>query len=121
MAISGKSGEVDNGATMLGVKSGTMDYTFDALEATDFADVGVRAYIPGCSGWSGSFEGYKEAAPETIGTEIALSLKESQTATQKWVGQAIITGVHPSTSYDGVVSYSYDFQGTGAIGTFPTT
>jgi len=113
--VAGKAGEVDNGATISGIKSWTLDYTVDALETTDFADAGVRSYIAGCSGWSGSFEGYKEGAPEAIGSEVALTLKETQTANQCWVGQALITGIHPSTSFDGVVSYSYDFQGTAGL------
>jgi len=116
MALSGKLGEVQvAGATIAGIKSWTIDYTSDAIEATDFADVGVRAYIAGISGWSGSFEGYKEAAPTGIGAEIALVLRESTNATQQYTGQAILTGSHETVAVDGVIGISYDFQGTGAL------
>ena len=114
--FSGKAGAVNVAAADVnGIKSWTLDYVYDALEGTGFDSSGHRVYTPGLDGWSGSFEGFKDAAPLTIGTEVALVLEETQTATQKFSGQAIITGLHPSVSVDGIVSYSYDFQGTGAL------
>ncbi len=98
-----------------GIKSWTLDYTADPLETTDFADSGVKSYIIGGSGWSGSFEGYKDGVPISIGSEVYLVVGESSTASNNWIGKAIITGAHPATSADGVVTYSYDFQGTGAL------
>lgn len=120
--IAGKSGAVFIGTAGDGdeaevgdCKSWSLDYTVDALETTDFEDDGVRSYVPGCSGWSGSFDQVKDGVPEGIGTLIKLQLKESDTADQLWEGDAIITGVHPSTSFDGIVTYTYDFQGSGAL------
>ncbi len=114
--LAGYAGEVTSAAAeVVGIKSWALDYVFDALEGTAFDSSGHRAYTPGLDGWSGSFEGYKDGAPLTIGTEVALVLKESQTATQKWLGQAIIMGAHPATTVDGLVAISYDFQGTGAL------
>jgi len=114
--INGTAGEVRvDGATVDGIKSWTLDYVQDALETTDFGDLGVRSYVAGLSGWSGSFEGFKEGEPTGIGAVIALILMESATANQLYTGQAIITGSHPSVSVDGIVGISYDFQGTGAL------
>lgn len=119
--VSGKAGAVTVPAgAVAGIRSWTLDYAYDALESTGFDSSGHRAFIPGLDTWSGSFEGSKDAAPLTIGSEIALELKETATATQKWTGQAIINAVHAETSVDGLVSYSYDFQGTGPL-TIPTT
>ena len=98
-----------------GIKSWTLDYTADTLDATDFDDAGIRAHIIGQSGWSGSFEGYKDTTPLSIGSEVYLVLGESTTAYQNWIGKVIITACHPTTSYEGIVTYSYDFQGTGAL------
>ena len=98
-----------------GIKSWSLDSTADTLEATDFDDVGVKAYIIGGSGWSGSFEGFKDTTPLGIGAEVYLVLGESTTAYQNWIGKAIITACHPSTSLDGIVTYAYDFQGTGEL------
>ena len=114
--ISGKAGEVQvAGATVAGIKSWSVDYTGDALETTDFGDSGHRTYIPGIDGWSGSFSGFKDGAPKSIGSEVALILKESATTGQQYTGQAIITGAHPSVDVDGVAGISYDFQGSGAF------
>ena len=98
-----------------GINTWSLDYTSDALESTDFYDAGVKSYIVGGSGWSGSFAGYKDGAPLSIGEQYGIELAESATTTQMWLGTIFITGVHPSVGYDGVVSYSYDFQGTGNL------
>ncbi len=114
--LSGKAGEVTvAGVSVTGIKSWTLDQKVEALDSTGFDSSGVKAFIPGASEWSGSFEGSKDGAPLTIGTEIALVLKESQTATQKHTGQAIVTGLSAKTDISGLVSYSYTFQGTGAL------
>jgi len=98
-----------------GIKSWTLDYTADTLDATDFNDAGVKAHIIGGSGWSGSFEGFKDTTPLGIGSEVYLVLGESTTAYQNWIGKVIITACHPVASHDGIVTYGYDFQGTGAL------
>ncbi len=121
MAISGKAGQVNatgaGAATeTLGVKSWTLDSVVDTLDSTDFDDAGIKAYIVGCSGWSGSFEGFKETTPVGLaGAAITIGLLESQTSNQIWTGSAYITGIHVNTSHDGIVTYAYDFQGTGAL------
>jgi len=112
--LAGKNGYVDTGSTVAGINSWSIDYEADALETTDFGDVGVKSYIIGGSGWSGSFEGYKDGVPQGLaGASVTLSLYED--ATYLWTGDAFITGVHASSSHDGIVSYSYDFQGTGVL------
>lgn len=123
--LAGKSGAVystTTGGTATGVavvsgmKSWTVDYTSDALETTDFADVGIKTFIAGLSGWSGSFEGYKDGAPDlTVGTSYVLHLREGTLTTERYSGTALITGLHGSASIDGVVTQGYDFQGTGAL------
>ena len=114
--LSGKAGYVQSPNTVAGIKSWTLDYTVDTLDATDFDDAGVRAYIVGCSGWSGSFEGFKDTTPLPLaGAAVTVKLYESQTANQFWTGSAFVTGIHINSSHDGIVTYSYDFQGTGAL------
>ena len=118
--LAGKAGQVDaaTGVAVAGIKSWTLDYTADVLETTDFADIGVKSYIIGGSGWSGSFEGFKDAAPlglTTGGTAIDLKLWEETGAAKSWSGKAWITGIHTNTSNDGIVTYAYDFQGTAGL------
>jgi len=98
-----------------GINSWSLDYTADSLDTTDFHSAGVKENIIGASGWSGSFSGYKDGAPLSIGTQYGIELAESATATQMFVGNIFITGVHPSVGHDGIVSYSYDFIGTAGL------
>lgn len=114
---SGVAGQVDSPAEAAGIKSWNLEYTVDMLDTTDFADAGVSAFIAGKTQWSGSFEGYKDGTPEslTTGASITLKLYETQEANEFWTGQAYITAVRPSVDHDGIVSYSFDFQGTGAL------
>lgn len=115
MAISGKSGQVDDGAEVTGMKSWTIELTYAALDVTDFADGGESKFIPGISEWHGSFEGYKDTTPIVIGTPITITLWEQTGAAKKFYGPAIITNLRGSTDHDGIPSYSYDFQGTGTL------
>lgn len=104
-----------------GIKSWTLDYTLDVLETTDFGDGQAsnspKSYTPGLSGWSGSFEGYKDGVPQALSFSslVTLILTESETTGQSWIGDVYITGIHPSVSVDGIVSYTYDFQGSGEL------
>ncbi len=98
-----------------GIRTWSLEYTADMLETTDFADTGVSSFIPGKSQWSGSFEGFKDGVPLGIGVEVYLVLGETNTAYQGWMGKAIIMAARPNEDNDGLVSYSYDFQGTGAL------
>ena len=118
--LAGKAGDVTvAGASVGGIDGWEVTYTTNTEETTDFAAVGIETHIPTTSGWKGTFSGKKDGAPLTIGTEIALVLKESQTGTQKWTGQAIVTELGASTGAKGIAMYKYNFQGTGAL-TIPT-
>ncbi len=118
--ISGVSGlvvaGVGTGTTATGIRAWSADYTIDTLESTDFADAGIKTYILGGSGWAGSFEGFKDGPPIALSTvTCALQLREAATTGAVWTGNAYITGIHPSVSWDNMVQYSYDFQGTGVL------
>lgn len=112
----GNAGEVKAAATVAGIKSWTIDQVFDTGETTSFDDVGVKAHLPLGYGWSGTFEGYKTGVPLTIGAVVlACEFLETQTANQLFIGAIIVTGLHASNAHDGIVSYAYDFLGTGAL------
>jgi hypothetical protein len=116
--LAGYGGNVKYGAgptTSTGIKSWTLDKTVDTYDGTGFDSAGVKVFSPGLSSWSGSFEGFKDGAPIAIGTAVALELEESATAGQEWTGTGIITSVGVSAPVDGLVTYSYTFQGTGTL------
>lgn len=117
--LTGTGGQVDAASEVTGIKSWTIDYIYDTYDGTGFDSSAARVFVIGLSSWSGSFEGVKNGAPLTIGSSLSIALKESQTASQKFTGTAFVTGLHSNTSVDGIVTYSYDFQGTGTL-TIPT-
>lgn len=118
----GKSGEVQvpTASEITGIRSWTLDVISDTVETTSFDDTGVRAYLGTGQGWSGTFEGYKTGVPITLGGAVStITLRETGVGNEDWVGAVFITGHHTTSSHDGLVTYSYDFQGTAGV-TEPT-
>ena len=119
--VSGKAGNVTiTAGDITGVKSWTLDYSVDMLDTTDFIDGAAtnaaRTFLPALSTWSGSFEVVKGSAPSALGTSATpVALKLEEDGSVFWTGNAFVTGIHASTSVDGLVMYTYDFQGTGEL------
>ena len=121
--VAGRGGQVDiETIEITGIRRWSITYNVATGDVTDFADSGVRAVTPTISSWSGTFEGPKDGVPVTLGTSatsVTLKLYESQTANQYWEGEAFITGIDAAVDFDGVDTYNYSFEGTGAL-TVPT-
>lgn len=116
--VAGKGGLVKEGSnTVSQVRAWTLDFTCDPLETTDFGDSGHKTYIAGLDGWSGSLEAHHAsgAAPLTLGTTYTLHLILDNANNKEYSGSAIVTGLHPNVSVDGVVTVSVDFQGSGTL------
>ena len=113
MEIAGKSGSLTYAGLTAGVKSWGLDLVGDTLETTDYSDVGIRTYIAGCKGWTGSCEANWDTANTlTVGDSAELTLTIVAT-TETYAGTAIVTGISVSSSFDGIVTASISFQGTG--------
>ena len=117
MALSGKSGAVEIAAgEIAGINTWSLSYDYSTVAVTDFQDDGVTAKISTISEWSGSFSGFKDAAPITLaGAIVAVELKESETAGQTWTGNCILTNLSSEVAFEGAVTYSYTFEGTGVL------
>jgi len=117
--LAGKHGSVTGIATAgTSIKNWSMSLAGDALETTDFDDSGARTYIPGLTGWSGSFEcNYSTGNTAVPGSTGTIICKTSTGTVGLFTGGIIITGMDVSTPIDGVVTQSYTFQGTGAVST----
>lgn len=117
--IAGVAGFMKNASTEItGCQSWSIDYVFEVVNTTDFADSGVSAFLPGVSSWTGSFVVKKNGAVDTdsiLGTAFSAVFGESDTTNQNWTGDAICTGVHAAISFDGYPEYTFDLQGTGAL------
>ena len=113
--VAGKTGSITCTGLTAGVKSWSLNLVGDALETTDYSDVGVRTYIVGALGWTGSCEiNWDTANTITVGDVIAALVFSIVGATEKYTGEAIVTGISVSSSFDGVVTASITFQGSGA-------
>lgn len=117
--ISGKGGGVTTTGGDTTVSNWTLSYVGDALETTNFDSTDGRTYIPGLTGWSGSYDCFfstgNVSVPGTTGT-IILTISTG-TGAYAWTGGIVITGMDVTTPIDGVITQSYSFQGTGALST----
>ena len=98
-----------------GIREWTLDYTVTVLDGRGFDSAGLPHPVVGAKNWGGSFAGPKDGAPISVFSAISLNLKESTTTGQNWTGSAIVTEVHPSANFDGLVEYGYTFVGSGTL------
>ena len=111
--VAGFGGSVKIGTVaQTGIREWSLDYTVNVLDGRGFDDAGLPHPIVGAKSWGGSFAGPKDGAPITVFTAVALSLTES---TSFWSGSAIVSEVHPSVNFDGLVEYNYTFVGSGTL------
>ena len=112
--VAGKGGSITCTGLTAGVKTWALDLVGDALECTDYADAGVRRYIVGCKGWSGSCEANWDAANTIdVGDEITSLIFTIVSGTTLYTGdKAIVTGISISSTYDGIVTANVTFQGS---------
>jgi len=117
--IHGKGGSLtySTGGSVIAtsIKSWVLTYNCDAPEVTDFADAGVKSFIVGCTSWTATAEGNWDVANVGKPGDAAAALALQVTSALGYSGSAIITGMTPTVSADGVASVSYTFQGTGAL------
>lgn len=127
--LTGNNGvvKVDNAAgtptAVAAVRNFSVDITSDTIETTTMG-LDQRTYVKGLSSWSGSadiyFDGTNYAAIPALNptgvlvgsAPITVELYLDGT-TNKFAGEAIITGFTVNSSMDGMVEASISFQGSG--------
>ena len=122
-AVAGRGGSIvcANAQTM--VKSWSVNHSADALDVTSFDSSGLREFLGGLSGWSGSFTAnWSTLNVITVGgTAIAAKFRlGSTTAGHLLHGSVFITGVNYSNDVGGVATQDYSFQGTGKLASTTT-
>lgn len=137
--LTGNNGKVwiDNASgslvEVLAVRNFSIELTSDTIETTTMG-VDVRTYLKGLSSWSGSADVYFDDANYTGGASVIAALNPtglnvgSGTVTMelylngtsdKFAGEAIVTGFTVNSTMDGMVEASISFQGSGTC-TFTT-
>jgi len=108
-------------ATVLkGINNWTVSYTGDALETTDFANAGVKTYIAGPTGWTGTISGYYDSSStavynSTIAPGNTIAVEFTMASAHDMQGTAIVTGLSFTTGIDGAITANLEFQGYGAL------
>lgn len=103
-----------------GINNWTVSYTGDALETTDFANAGVKTYVAGLTGWTGTISGYYDSSSavvynSTIAPGNTIYVEFTMAASHDMQGTAIVTGMSFTTGIDGAVTANLDLQGYGAL------
>lgn len=132
--LTGNNGvvKIDNASgtptAVASVRNFSVEITSDTIETTTMG-VDVRTYLKGLSSWSGSADIYFDPANYTGGASVIAALNPTglnvgsstvtvelylDTTSNKFAGEAIITGFTVNSSMDGMVEASISFQGSGA-------
>ena len=131
-----KIDNVDSAASTVAVaevRSWTITHTQDVIEDTVLGD-GARTYKKGLTNFSGSFEGmYDTGHVGTNGAVFDLDrtndfgsedhtgiltgefLTSTLTGSKKYSGEILITSIERNASFDDMVTFTANFQGSGVL------
>ena len=103
------------------IRSYSIEESADTLETTSMGD-SARTHLASLTSFSGSIDVYWDEADTaqtalTVGTSVTIKFYPEGTASSAkyYSGEAIVTGVSRSASFDGLVEASISVQGTGAL------
>jgi len=134
-SLTGNNGvvKIDNASgtptAVVGVRNFSVDTTADTIE-TSTMGTDVRTYVRGMSSWSGSADVYFDTTNNTGGAAVIAALNPTAgtvgsapitvelylaDTSDKFSGEAIVTGYSVKSSMDGLVEATISIQGTGAV------
>jgi predicted secreted protein len=122
-AIAGKGGSIEVSGAQTMIKSWSINDAADALDVTSFDSSGIRQYVGGLRGWSGSFTANWTSENTAVpgGTAISFTGRlGSTTAGHLLKGNIIVTGIAYNCDVAGAISMDYSFQGTGNLNSSST-
>ena len=119
----GSEGKVFIGTAQVAeVRSWSLEVTADTVDAS-IIGTQWRKNQATIKSWSGSFDAFWDESDTTgqgalvAGATVTLNLYPEGNATGAtyWSGQAIVTSVSYSGSFDGIVEATFSFTGSGAL------
>lgn len=119
----GSEGKVFIGTSQVAeVKSWSLEVTSDTVDAS-IIGTQWRKNQATIKSWSGSFDAFWDETDTTgqgalaVGTTVTLNLYPEGNATGAtfWTGDAIVTSIAYSGSFDGIVEATFSFTGSGAL------
>ena len=103
------------------IRSYSIEESADTLETTSMGD-SARTHLASLTSFSGSIDVYWDEADTaqtalTVGTSVTIKFYPEGTASSSkyYSGEAIVTGVSRSASFDGLVESSISIQGSGVL------
>ncbi len=111
----GKDGSITYSGLTAGVHSWEVTYDADVVESTDFGDAGIKTYVVGGKGWSGTLEANWDAANTAASGDAAAALTLTAATSKTYTGSAIIKSMTVKVTKDDINRATYQFQGTGAL------
>lgn len=119
----GAEGTVKIGSNSLAeITSWSISETADTLEDTSMGD-SARTYLSSLTSWDGSADVFWDETDTTgqgaatVGATLTLNVypEGDTTGDTYYTGTAIVTGVSRTASFDGMITASITFRGTGAL------
>lgn len=119
----GSEGKVFIGTSQVAeVKSWSLEVTSDTVDAS-IIGTQWRKNQATIKSWSGSFDAFWDETDTTgqgelvAGATVTLNLYPEGNATgaKYWTGEAIVTSIAYSGSFDGIVEATFSFTGSGAL------
>ena len=119
----GSEGKVFIGTSQVAeVKSWSLEVTSDTVDAS-IIGTQWRKNQATIKSWSGSFDAFWDETDTTgqgalvVGATVTLNLYPEGDATGAtfWTGDAIVTSIAYSGSFDGIVEATFSFTGSGAL------
>lgn len=110
--------------TIGGQKDATLTVDADTIDATTKDEGDWRVYLSGLKTWSVSCDGLYvdgDAAQQALinsfytGTPVEIKMAKSGTGAFTASGQAIVTHLEIAAAMEDAVTFSVEFQGTGAL------
>lgn len=117
-----KSG-TDTLTAIAAVRSWSVSLTRDTVEDTSMASGGVRTFKKGLQSWSGSMEiiyddttgvVVQTALNPNTNTAVTVELYADAAGNDQFTGTIIVTEFGASVAFDGLMTATVSFQGTGA-------
>jgi len=103
------------------IRSYSIEESADTLDTTSMGDT-ARTHLASLTSFSGSVDVYWDETDTaqnalTVGSTVTIKFyPEGTTSSSKYYsGEAIVTGVSRSASFDGLIEASISIQGTGVL------
>lgn len=109
------------------VRTWTVTHSADTVETTSMDSGGVRTYAKGLAQFTGSMEvvynddhlstngavfNPEDGQSGTLSVEFITS---SDSGSKKYTGEVLVTSVARTSSFDGLITATVDFQGSGSL------